>query len=160
MSRRVRRPLCCCTVHAPLAVFSVTQISCSSLLYAHRKHSLHPALFQPCRAHLQAQAALACHFGSSPRRQLSTPIAVVFPLHLILQTPIQSSTYTQDDDRRDDRWGGRRDDRWGERRHDDDTGGPITSTIEATKEKLGYAKNKAEEEASRLKQKAEETAGE
>jgi hypothetical protein len=67
----------------------------------------------------------------------------------------------QDDDRRDDRWGGRRDDRWGERdrnRHDDN-GGPISNTIEATKEKLGYTKQKAEEEASRLKQKAEETAG-
>ena len=65
----------------------------------------------------------------------------------------------QDDDRRDDRWGGRRDDGWGDRSRRDDSGGPISNTIEATKEKLSYAKNKAEEEASRLKQKAEETAG-
>lgn len=65
----------------------------------------------------------------------------------------------QDDDRRDDRWGGRRDDGWGDRNRRDDSGGPISNTIEATKEKLSYAKRKAEEEASRLKQKAEETAG-
>jgi hypothetical protein len=65
----------------------------------------------------------------------------------------------QDDDRRDDRWGGRRDDGWGDRNRRDDNGGPISNTIEATKEKLSYAKSKAEEEASRLKQKAEETAG-
>jgi hypothetical protein len=65
----------------------------------------------------------------------------------------------QDDDRRDDGWGGRRNDRWDDRRRGDDSGGPISNTIEATKEKLSYAKNKAEGEASRLKQKAEETAG-
>lgn len=61
----------------------------------------------------------------------------------------------QDDDRR---WGSD-DRRYDDRGRRDDCGGPISNTLEATKEMLSYAKEKAEEEASRLKQKAEETAG-
>lgn len=41
----------------------------------------------------------------------------------------------------------------------DDGGGPISNTLEATKEKLGWTKEKAEEEARYLADKAKETAG-